>query len=59
MAGHFIDPTEYSGYQARSNMRRAKITGIGHAVPKRVVTNADLEELMDTSDEWITERSGI
>ena len=40
-------------------MRRAKITGIGHAVPKRVVTNADLEELMDTSDEWITERSGI
>ncbi|MBH31064.1 MAG: 3-oxoacyl-ACP synthase [Candidatus Marinimicrobia bacterium] len=40
-------------------MRRAKITGIGHSVPDRVVTNADLEKLMDTSDEWITERSGI
>ena len=40
-------------------MRRAKITGIGHSVPDRVVTNADLEKLMDTSDEWITDRSGI
>jgi len=38
---------------------RAKITGTGLAVPQRVVTNDDLAELMDTSDEWIRQRSGI
>jgi len=38
---------------------RAVITGIGRYVPPRIVTNADLEKLMDTSDEWIRERSGI
>lgn len=37
----------------------AKITGTGFCVPPRVVTNADLEKLMDTSDEWIRQRSGI
>tara|TARA_B100000029_G_scaffold189877_1_gene187727 strand:+ start:4677 stop:5669 length:993 start_codon:yes stop_codon:yes gene_type:complete len=40
-------------------MVRTKIVGLGHAVPDRIVTNADLENLMDTSDEWIIERSGI
>ncbi len=35
------------------------ITGIGHYVPPGVVTNFDLEKLMDTSDEWIRQRSGI
>ena len=40
-------------------MIRTKIRGIGHAVPDRVVTNADLEKLMETTDEWIVERSGI
>ena len=35
------------------------ITGIGHFVPPRVVTNFDLEKRMDTSDEWIRQRSGI
>lgn len=38
---------------------RMMITGIGHFVPPRVVTNFDLEKLMDTSDEWIRQRSGI
>jgi 3-oxoacyl-[acyl-carrier-protein] synthase-3 len=38
---------------------RAKITGTGMYVPERVVTNRDLESLMDTSDEWIRQRSGI
>jgi len=38
---------------------RAKITGTGLSVPDRVVTNHDLEQLMDTSDEWIRQRSGI
>jgi 3-oxoacyl-[acyl-carrier-protein] synthase III len=40
-------------------MRRAKIVGTGMYVPERVVTNHDLEKLMDTSDEWIRQRSGI
>ncbi len=38
---------------------KALITGIGHFVPPRVVTNFDLEKKMDTSDEWIRQRSGI
>ncbi len=33
--------------------------GMGHYVPDRVVTNFDLEKIMDTSDEWIKERTGI
>ncbi len=40
-------------------MTRSRITGIGFHVPERVVTNADLVKLMDTSDEWIVERTGI
>jgi 3-oxoacyl-[acyl-carrier-protein] synthase-3 len=40
-------------------MLRAKITGTGMFVPERRVTNKDLEALMDTSDEWIRQRSGI
>ena len=39
--------------------RRAKITGTGMYVPERVVANDDLVELMDTSDEWIRQRTGI
>lgn len=35
------------------------ITGTGMAVPSKVVTNADLEKIVDTSDEWITKRTGI
>jgi len=37
----------------------ARITGIGAAVPDGVLTNADLESYLDTSDEWIVERTGI
>lgn len=40
-------------------MYRSKIAGIGINVPENVVTNFDLEKLMDTSDEWIVERTGI
>lgn len=35
------------------------ITGVGSYVPERVLTNDDLSKLVDTSDEWITERTGI
>jgi len=38
---------------------KAFITGTGHFVPPKVVTNFDLEKKMDTSDEWIRQRSGI
>jgi 3-oxoacyl-[acyl-carrier-protein] synthase III len=40
-------------------MPGAKITGWGTPLPSRVVTNADLEERLDTTDAWITERTGI
>ncbi len=40
-------------------MPRAVITGWGRCVPPTVLSNADLEGMMDTSDEWITVRSGI
>ena len=37
----------------------ARIVGTGSALPERVLTNADLEKFVDTSDEWIRERTGI
>lgn len=40
-------------------LRRAKISSLGTYVPPRVLTNADLEKMVDTSDEWITTRVGI
>jgi 3-oxoacyl-[acyl-carrier-protein] synthase III len=40
-------------------MTRSKIAGIGMYIPKQVVTNNDLKKYMDTSDEWIQERTGI
>lgn len=38
---------------------RSVIRGVGAHLPKRVMTNADLTKIVDTSDEWIVERSGI
>ncbi len=40
-------------------MYSSRIAGLGHYVPENIVTNDDLSKLMDTSDEWITERTGI
>ncbi|WP_188462011.1 beta-ketoacyl-ACP synthase 3 [Marivirga lumbricoides] len=40
-------------------MQYSKIIGLGHAVPQTIVTNDDLSKILDTSDEWITERTGI
>ena len=40
-------------------MIRAVLTGTGSALPRQLVTNADLAERVDTSDEWIVERTGI
>jgi 3-oxoacyl-[acyl-carrier-protein] synthase-3 len=38
---------------------RARITALGTYVPEKVLTNADLERMVDTSDEWIVQRTGI
>jgi 3-oxoacyl-[acyl-carrier-protein] synthase-3 len=40
-------------------MFNIKITGTGSYLPERILTNADLEKMVDTSDEWITTRTGI
>lgn len=45
--------------QPRSGVTHAYISGTGFFAPERVVTNDDLAAIMDTSDEWIQERTGI
>jgi 3-oxoacyl-[acyl-carrier-protein] synthase III len=45
--------------QENSVQRGARIAGWGRYVPERVLTNHDLEQMVDTSDEWITSRTGI
>jgi len=40
-------------------MRYSRILGTGSFLPEKVLTNADLEKMVDTSDEWIVERTGI
>ena len=40
-------------------MKYARITGTGGFLPEKVLTNHDLEEMVDTSDEWIVDRTGI
>ena len=53
---------EFAGARRAQRMSRAPIAafaGLGVAVPDRVVTNADLSKTLDTSDQWIVERTGI
>lgn len=60
MQGTFRAPARRNEHRHQGRpLPRTIILGTGHAVPTRVVTNADLAKLMDTSDEWIVERSGI
>ena len=40
-------------------MIKSKISGVGYYVPENIVKNSDIEEMMDTSDQWIRERTGI
>ena len=40
-------------------MKNSIIAGVGHYVPETVVKNSDLEKVMDTTNEWIIERTGI
>jgi 3-oxoacyl-[acyl-carrier-protein] synthase-3 len=51
----FKNPRARYNFQGRS----CSITGVGSYVPSRILTNADLEKMVDTSDEWITSRTGI
>ena len=41
------------------SVTRSAVTGVGSFLPEKVVTNADLSKFVDTSDEWIVERTGI
>jgi len=43
----------------RAGVARAKISALGTYVPPRLLTNADLEKMVETTDQWITERTGI
>ena len=54
-------PTTFRNPRANHNFtgRTCSITGVGSYVPERIVTNADLEKTVDTTDEWITSRTGI
>ena len=42
-----------------NNMKRAYIAGVGMKVPDKIVTNEDFTKIVDTSDEWITQMTGI
>jgi 3-oxoacyl-[acyl-carrier-protein] synthase-3 len=42
-----------------ADTRRAVITGMGSSLPQKVMTNFDFEKILDTNDEWITQRTGI
>jgi 3-oxoacyl-[acyl-carrier-protein] synthase-3 len=51
----FKNPRAKHNFQGRS----CSITGVGSYVPEKILTNADLEKMVETSDEWITTRTGI
>src|SRR5262245_59409350 len=40
-------------------MKYARIVGIGSYLPEKILSNADLEKMVDTTDQWIVERTGI
>ncbi len=48
-----------TGRLSRPGLRRVTIAGLATYVPPRVLTNADLEKMVETSDEWIQQRTGI
>lgn len=58
-ASSFALPAPQNPSTFMNTLRHSEIAGVGHYVPDRVVTNADLLQLMDTTDEWIQERTGI
>ncbi len=55
MSPKFKNPRAKHNFQGRS----CSITGVGSYVPAKILSNADLEKMVETSDEWITTRTGI
>ena len=51
----FKNPRAKYNFQGRT----CSISGVGSYVPAKILTNAELEKMVDTSDEWITTRTGI
>ena len=51
----FKNPRAKHNFQGQS----CSISGVGSYVPERILTNAELEKIVDTTDEWITTRTGI
>src|SRR5712671_3655738 len=54
-------PKKFKNPRARYNFqgRTCSISGVGSYVPARILTNAELEKMVETTDEWITTRTGI
>jgi 3-oxoacyl-[acyl-carrier-protein] synthase-3 len=48
-----------TGAQQERHHRRSVVTGVGACLPERLVTNAEIEKMVDTTDEWIVQRTGI
>ena len=61
MSGGDMNEQRIGGTTGRAQLpnRTTHITGWGHEVPSTILTNADLEKIVETSDEWITTRTGI
>src|SRR5580692_5073785 len=55
MTARFKNPRARHNFVGRS----CSITGVGSYVPEKILTNAELEKMVETSDEWITSRTGI
>src|SRR5258708_12718417 len=49
----------HSSPRSAKNLRTVSIVGTGSYVPEKILTNDDLSRIVDTSDEWITTRTGI
>lgn len=49
----------YKGKRIKAAFRNVGIEGLGAYLPEKILTNADLEKMVDTSDEWIVGRTGI
>ncbi|MGZ4972571.1 MAG: 3-oxoacyl-ACP synthase, partial [Limisphaerales bacterium] len=52
---NFKNPRAEHGFKGRT----CSIASVGAYVPERVLTNAELEKMVDTTDDWITSRTGI
>jgi 3-oxoacyl-[acyl-carrier-protein] synthase-3 len=55
MSAKFKNPRAHKDFQGHT----CSITGVGSYVPDKILTNAELEKMVETSDEWITSRTGI